>query len=372
MKTTLNAAFVLTAVVVLAATAAPLRADPPESLSTWFTWQQPKADEVKAQAMNWLNDRKADESARSKAEALWSDLGENPPEDEILLRLAATFALADSKSSDLIRLCSKPKQQYKLPDTSWLTDPQSPELLTKNLRLIYARWLIQAELYDDAREQLAGLTPAEVAAPASLLFYQAVVYHELLEKESGLKVLTNLLDGPDKSPRRYIALARLMKEDLDNLKNDTLDMIARQMSDVRRRLDQGQAGKKVQGRQDGIMEGLQRMIENMERQQQQRRQQAQRGQPGQKRQPGDQQYGEMDPEDSIQSDSPLQDSVPMQGKGPGEVTKKDIGNQDDWGNLNPKEREEALQQIGRDFPSHFNDIMEQYFRRLAAQGSGEE
>ena len=28
-----------------------------------------------------------------------------------------------------------------------------------------------------------------------------------------------------------------------------------------------------------------------------------------------------------------------------------------------------MQQIGRDFPSHYRDVIEQYFRRLAAEGS---
>jgi hypothetical protein len=59
----------------------------------------------------------------------------------------------------------------------------------------------------------------------------------------------------------------------------------------------------------------------------------------------------------------------MGGRGPGNVTKKDIGSGSGWGNLPPKEREEAMQQIGRDFPSHYRDVIEQYFRRLAAEGS---
>ncbi len=59
------------------------------------------------------------------------------------------------------------------------------------------------------------------------------------------------------------------------------------------------------------------------------------------------------------------------GKGPGNVTKKDIGDGAGWGNLPPKEREEAMQQIGRDFPSHYRDVIEQYFRRLATEGSND-
>jgi hypothetical protein len=71
----------------------------------------------------------------------------------------------------------------------------------------------------------------------------------------------------------------------------------------------------------------------------------------------------------IQSNTPAEESRAAQGKGAGEVTKKPIGNKSGWGDLPPKEREEALQQIGRDFPSHYRDAIEQYFRRLASEGS---
>ncbi len=57
------------------------------------------------------------------------------------------------------------------------------------------------------------------------------------------------------------------------------------------------------------------------------------------------------------------------GKGPGEVDKKNIGNKSGWGDLPPKQREEALQQIGREFPAHYRDVIEQYFRKLASEGS---
>ena len=46
---------------------------------------------------------------------------------------------------------------------------------------------------------------------------------------------------------------------------------------------------------------------------------------------------------------------------------KNIGNRIGWGDLPPKEREEAMQQISKEFPSHYRDVIEQYFRRLAAE-----
>jgi hypothetical protein len=37
--------------------------------------------------------------------------------------------------------------------------------------------------------------------------------------------------------------------------------------------------------------------------------------------------------------------------------------------LPAKEREEAMQQIGKDFPSHYREVIEQYFRKLASEES---
>ena len=56
-------------------------------------------------------------------------------------------------------------------------------------------------------------------------------------------------------------------------------------------------------------------------------------------------------------------------KAPGKVDRRDIGERDGWGNLPAKEREQALQQIGRDFPAHYRDIIQQYFRELAVEGT---
>ena len=55
-------------------------------------------------------------------------------------------------------------------------------------------------------------------------------------------------------------------------------------------------------------------------------------------------------------------------KGPGEVDPKDIGKRDGWGNLPPKERQEVMQQIGRELPAHFRETIEEYFKRLAQDG----
>jgi hypothetical protein len=62
---------------------------------------------------------------------------------------------------------------------------------------------------------------------------------------------------------------------------------------------------------------------------------------------------------------PMRDSQPGAGKGEGKVDRKPIGSGRGWGDLPPKQREEALQRIGDDFPAHYREVIEEYFRRLA-------
>ena len=67
----------------------------------------------------------------------------------------------------------------------------------------------------------------------------------------------------------------------------------------------------------------------------------------------------------------MQDSQIAELKGPGKVEPRDIGHGTGWGNLQDKDREKALQEIGREFPSHYREVIEEYFRRLAAEESAD-
>jgi hypothetical protein len=51
------------------------------------------------------------------------------------------------------------------------------------------------------------------------------------------------------------------------------------------------------------------------------------------------------------------------------VIKKDIGRESGWGDLPPRERQEALQGMSKNLPSHYRDVIESYFKRLAAVDS---
>lgn len=314
-----------------------------------MAWQPRKIDGVKAEAFAWLTSVKADPGTAAKAEALWANVPADASEDELLDRLVQTFALAEPRAAELAGVCSGPRSRFRVSPESWLRDQGVAPLMANNLRLFYARWLVQESLFDEALVQLSDLSPGDVVAPAALLFCQSVVHHALLNKESGLKSLGELLQGDSASPRRYVALARLMQNELNDLEDDTLDHIARRMDDIRRRLELGRAGAKVREVQDGVIESLDKLIKKLEDQQQQ--QQPSGG------------------SNNMQPSSPAEESRIAGGKAPGEVTKKNVGQGSGWGDLPPKEREEAMQQVGREFPPHYRDVIEQYFRRLAAESS---
>jgi TolA-binding protein len=160
--------------------------------------------------------------------------------------------------------------------------------------------------------------------------------------------VTKLLENEETLPRRYRTLAKLMEADIRPLKTDSLDEIARMMDDVRRRLELARAGKTVRMQEEQVVAKLEKLIEELEKQQQQQQQPGNGG--------------------GSQPSAPMQDSQAAQMRGAGEVDPKSLGKKDEWGNLPPKERQEVLQQIGRDLPAHFRETIEEYFKRLAQDG----
>jgi len=320
----------------------------PDAASQPAPWQAPKAEEVKKEVYAWLDGHKPDAALRAKADALWTAKPEQSSGVELLERVVQTFALADQDARRLLTLCSSRRNPKGPPPQPWRADPKMPPLVANNLRLWYGRWLVQESLYDEALEQLAGMKPEDVADPATLLFCQAVASHRLLNQEQGLDAIGRLLANAEHGPKRYAAVARLMEDELKDLKEDSLDHIARRMQDIERRLDLGRAGPKVRSVEDGVVKSLDKLIEKMEKQQQQ---QSAAG------------------ADNTRPQRPASDSFPMGGKGRGDVTKRNVGNKSGWGDLPPRQREEAMQQIGRQFPSHYRDVIEQYFRKLATEES---
>ena len=316
------------------------------------TWKAPTATEVREQLLALVAERQVDPATRAAIEQTWTAADQWQEPAEIFDRLTHSLAIVDPRAKPLVELCARSRDQVVLPSFDWLAEDATPALERNNLRLLYGRWLAQERLVDEALVQLAPLKAEQVADPAALLFYQAVVFHRMLEKKPGLEAIAKLLEREKEIPRRYVSVVKLMQADFEPLKDDSLDHISRRMDDVRRRLDLGRAGPKVREVEDGVIKSLDKLIEEMEAAAAAAAAMAAAGSQG-----------------SNRSQAPAPDSVPLRGKGPGNVTRRDIGHESGWGELPPKQRQEALQQIGQDFPAHYRDVIEQYFRKLASQDS---
>lgn len=315
------------------------------------TWRVPSYAQVREQVEAW---RRAGEFNDSAVEQIAKHWPEREPtasqEPDVLDRLAAAFAAAYPEARELVRPCQADFAGPKLPDAAWLATAEAPEFVRNNLRLYYARWLAQHGLYDESLAELDGLKLAEVADPASLLFYRMVAHHQLVEPDDARAALVQLMEQKEQLPHRFQQVAQLVERDLAGLEDESLDHIARRMNDVRRRLDHGRAGDQVQMVEKKVVDSLDKKIDKLEKQQQQQQQQQQSQQGG-----------------SAQPTQPMQDSQLPGMKAPMKVDQRDIGHTAGWGDLPPKERERALQQIGRDFPAHYRDLIEQYFRELASE-----
>ncbi len=242
-------------------------------------------------------------------------------------------------------------------------DPNTPtygdlESLPKSMRMSVRTWLgralVRARLYDEALPVIAEVDPTESIDPAATLFYRGACYHALLMKKEALADLRRLLENDDDCPVRFARTANLMVADIKPLKEDSLDEISRIMTDVTRRLDLGRTDEDVKKQEQRIIDKLTKLIEKIEEQQQQQQQQQQ--------QAGGQGGGQGG------QGSPMQDSRIAGASGNGDVDRKNIEERDAWGNLPPAERQQALQQISRDLPTHYREAIEAYFRKLATDG----
>lgn len=320
------------------------------------SWQPASSDAVFQQLDYYLRTQPVSPERQSAIRDAWWT-GEAPSSlsaNELLDRLADCLALADQRVAELIEFCEGSDRPAVLPDFYWLASSDVPLLVRYNLRLYYARWLGQNEYYDEAIAWTDGLTPADVVAPETLLFYRAAASHQLVKADRADATVAELLQRSEELPLRYQKLAALMQQDLAGLEDDSLDHIARRMADVKRRLALGRAGTPVQIAESGVVESLDKLIKELE-DQAQKQQQSASSSPG-----------------GAPSGTPMQDSRPAELKAPGKVDPRDLGDGADWGDMPAKEREQALQDVGRDFPSHYREVIEEYFRRLAAEESAEQ
>jgi hypothetical protein len=118
----------------------------------------------------------------------------------------------------------------------------------------------------------------------------------------------------------------------------------------------------VQAQEKAIVEKLDKLIDQIEQQIQQQQQQQQQQRQQQQQQQKQQRSGGS----QSQPSTPLEDSRAQGQSGPGDIDRKKLDPQGNWGDLPPSQRQQAIQDLTRDLPSHYREVIEAYFRRLAA------
>jgi len=299
-----------------------------------------------------------------KTEVIQAELAPFLKEGEVLTAEVPSGAARFEEIIEILQRTSVPINHYlvqcdrlvwqELPFAQPLTLPQTPlnihvvegqtNYLVGALRYYLAQRLVQARLFDEAKTVLVDLTPENSIDPAGVLLLKAVVFHHFFEKEEGLAALQGFQAIAEKEPvsRRSAEIAKLLQFEWERQSQEESESIARQMNDVRRRLGQGRTDDDTQGAEEDVLQALENLIERLEQQRQMKQ-----GNEGQ------------------QSNNPAKDSERLLQKGPGHVDRRDFIPGDNWGDLPPKDREEALLKIEKEFPPYYRDIIEQYFREMA-------
>jgi hypothetical protein len=320
------------------------------------SWKWPTVSKIESKLKTFLDQTPQTLEPRSAIEEHWARSINVQPGPQLFEHLLSTVAMLDDRFNRVINQLDQRPAAGANPsiDISWL-DESTPPWIRVNLQLAVARSLAHQQLYDEAVQILKTLDMSDVVDPSTLLFYRAVCYHHLLQKEECLVALNQLMERDSEVATRYAVTARLMKSDIEPLQEDSLDEISRLMNDVQRRLDLGRSGKIVRDQEQQIVDKLDKMIDKIEQQiQEQQKQQQQQQQQAQDQQKQGQ-------------SKPMEDSRNAENSGQGDVDPKNIGKRSGWGDLPPAQRQEALQNITKDLPSHYREVIEAYFKALATE-----
>jgi tetratricopeptide (TPR) repeat protein len=309
----------------------------------------PRFETVHAKALDWIATRGVtDPAALASIGDLWAQAGEMASAEENLERLVQTFALADAETRQFVEQLTLTPAPLVPPDSKPVLTDDRGHYYASNLRLYYGRYLVHREMFEEALEVLQAADLKEVVDPAMYLFCKATCEKRLLLKTEALATLEQLTKNTEGVPVRYATVATLMRYDLEALKEKSLGEISWKMEDVERRLKLARAGEKVQKVEDEIVSALDDIIKKIEEQN-----------------GGGGGGGGGAQNQSNQSGSPANDSSVKGATAPGEVDKKRLKQGSNWGNLDDKSRAKVKNLISRDFPAHYRQAVEEYFKKLA-------
>lgn len=256
------------------------------------------------------------------------------------------LATADAR----IQTFTESLQKSEDPELPILQYESGSQFLDECVQLYRARWLTQHRYYDEALEILAALTPEKCIDPASLFFYRAVCQQALNQNNAAQDSLTLLLESTVGTASRFRTLAEMMRSASGPAEPEGLPAAAQVMADVRRRLELGRSGKKVQQQEEQVIAILDKLLQGMEKHDQQNK-------PGEGGD-GNGQGGSATPAGS----SGISGSTAK-----GEADRKELKESGSWGMLDQKTEARARDLIRQQFPSNYLDAISRYTRKIAEQ-----
>ncbi|QDV90840.1 hypothetical protein RAS2_19240 [Phycisphaerae bacterium RAS2] len=185
-----------------------------------------------------------------------------------------------------------------------------------------------------------------------MLFMLGYSYVRELRYNAAKAVLTRFLQTYPEAPQRLRVTATQIVTEIDRRVPGKLGDVRDLLAYAHHRIELGDTGEPVALRQEQAVALLDNMIEEAEENEKNARQKSPSGGgKGTKPQPSS---GAK--ESRIPTGAPAGDTALRRARiAPGEA----------WGKMPPREREQIIQTLQRQFPSQYRDLLEQYYRQLA-------
>jgi hypothetical protein len=314
----------------------------PSQPATFEFLRSTDADTARGQALEWLKSvAKADDAGLKAFDAIW-----NRKDLTVLDQVIQTICLGDAEAAKLLAEARRPDASAPVELPNLLTDAKKPVFYRANLSLAYARALSSRRIYEEALEALNAVKAEQVVDPASYLFHKAVAEHALNDRLAANTTIIRMLDDCADTPERYKAVASLMVHDILGWQDKDLGWIARKMDNIERRLELSRGGPTTQKMQKQVVARLEEMIKELER-------------------PGGDGPGGDGPNNTIKPSDGQKESKGGDGPGPGNVDLRKLKEITDvWGKLPPREQARATQEMLRQMPPKYREIIENYFKSL--------
>lgn len=211
--------------------------------------------------------------------------------------------------------------------------------------------LNQSGLYNESLSLLNMCPKIQNVSYEKYHFYRACSASVVNDTKTVTESCNNLIDNYNSSKPQYKVIAKLMLLEIARNKDDLFD-IGKDMDNAANRLVVAKGGKQTQDIQEGIVKKLNKKIDSLENQLASNMKSDSDGDSNGKSK-------------GQQSKSPASESQILENGGKGLIDEKKLKKlNENWGKMPPIEREKAIQDISRELPQKYKQLVEDYYRQL--------